>query len=292
MKKFDVIIGNPPYGSNDTETKTIHFDITEELLNHYNKKMIIIMPNKLAISTTKRFDRYKEKFDKLSEIKDVGCPFIGASVNVGIYVFEKETQNKIHITYNNIVDRYYNNLFEITPFSDYEKTFMNKMCSNEEFAKKFYIPWPNENKVKKYSRLVNIANGAKNGKWFSSIIENCDIFKPNDFIDWYKKHDAQYACISSNSMLEIKNISEAFKRYLLRFALYKVQDDQSMKIRVYEYIPDIDWSDERTKTDEGILEMCGCTKKEAKEFANYCKTYMENIDNTFAEKKKKNKEPK
>ena len=31
-----------------------------------------------------------------------------------------------------------------------------------------------------------------------------------------------------------------------------------------KYIPDIDWSDPRVVTDEGLLEVCGCPKDKAK----------------------------
>ena len=36
-------------------------------------------------------------------------------------------------------------------------------------------------------------------------------------------------------------------------------------------IPDINWEDDRVKTDEGLLEVCGCPKDKAKEYAEYCK---------------------
>ncbi len=53
-----------------------------------------------------------------------------------------------------------------------------------------------------------------------------------------------------------------------------------MKIKIcYKYIPDIDWSDSRVITDEGLLEVCGCPKDKAKEYAEYCRKYMEEFDN-------------
>ena len=50
-----------------------------------------------------------------------------------------------------------------------------------------------------------------------------------------------------------------------------------MKSRVYKYIPNINWEDSRTKTDEGILQMCGCIKL-CKEYADYCKKIIEEVD--------------
>ena len=32
-----------------------------------------------------------------------------------------------------------------------------------------------------------------------------------------------------------------------------------------------DWSDDRLKTDEGLLEVCGCHKDKRKEYADYYK---------------------
>ena len=58
-----------------------------------------------------------------------------------------------------------------------------------------------------------------------------------------------------------------------------MQDDQNMTERVYKYIPDIDWSNDKTNTDKGILEMCGFSNKDSKEFTKYCENYIANIDN-------------
>ena len=56
--------------------------------------------------------------------------------------------------------------------------------------------------------------------------------------------------------------------------------------RVYKYVPAIDWEDERCLTDEGLLEMCGCPKDKAKEYAEYVKNYVEERDKEFESRKK------
>ena len=48
--------------------------------------------------------------------------------------------------------------------------------------------------------------------------------------------------------------------------------------KCYKYVPDIDWSDDRVKTDEGLLEVCGCPKDKCKEYADYCKKIIDKVD--------------
>lgn len=79
--------------------------------------------------------------------------------------------------------------------------------------------------------------------------------------------------------LQLKNCKIALNNSLLRFFLAKTQDNQRMpKGKCYKYVPDIDWSDPRVTTDEGLLEVCGCPKDKCKEYAEYCREYMEEFD--------------
>ena len=57
--------------------------------------------------------------------------------------------------------------------------------------------------------------------------------------------------------------------------------------KTYKYIPAINWENERCLTDAGILEMCGCPKDKAKEYAKYVKNYVENRDKEIENKKKR-----
>ena len=51
-----------------------------------------------------------------------------------------------------------------------------------------------------------------------------------------------------------------------------------MVTRVYKYIPAINWEDSRVITDEGLLEVCGCPKDKCKEYADYCRKIIEEVD--------------
>ena len=65
----------------------------------------------------------------------------------------------------------------------------------------------------------------------------------------------------------------------MRFLLYRLQQDQRMTVKkCYKYVPNIDWSDDKVKTDEGLLEICGCPKDKCKEYADYCKNIIDEVD--------------
>ena len=112
----------------------------------------------------------------------------------------------------------------------------------------------------------------KNGQIFNSY---------NEFENFFIERNISngYNVILFNSTKAAENCKIALKNPLLRFTIYRLQDDQNTLCRVYKYVPDIDWSDDRVKTDEGLLEVCGCPKDKCKEYANYCRKVIEEVDN-------------
>ena len=109
-----------------------------------------------------------------------------------------------------------------------------------------------------------------------TIINNySDLIK--EFIN--RNQSTGYTLIIFNNTKEAHNCKIALQHPLLRFTCYRTQNDQNMAInRVYKYIPNIDWSDDRVKTDEGLLQVCGCPADKAKEYAEYCKKIIEEVD--------------
>ena len=82
-----------------------------------------------------------------------------------------------------------------------------------------------------------------------------------------------------NSVKAAENCKISMQNPLLRFTFYKLQDDQMMYPRIYKYVPNINWEDDRVKTDIGLLEVCGCPKDKCKEYADYCKKVIQEVDN-------------
>ena len=113
-----------------------------------------------------------------------------------------------------------------------------------------------------------------------------------DVFDMLVEHDTMsgYNFLIFDTETEAQNCKIAMCNPVIRFTLAKTHKDRHMKLQYcYQYIPNIDWSDLRVVTDEGLLEVCGCPKDKCKEYAEYCRKYMEEFDKQHESKKKKNK---
>ena len=139
-----------------------------------------------------------------------------------------------------------------------------------------------------YGLLVNRVNGACNGKYLTS--NNGQILSSyNNFVNYFYNNPLGigYNCLLFNSFISAENCKIALQNPLLRFICFKLQLDHNMVAgRVYKYIPAINWEDSRCTTDEGLLEMCGCPKDKAKEYAEYVKNYVEERDKEFESRKR------
>lgn len=299
MPKFDVIIGNPPYGQHGMGSLDLHYEIAESLFGTYNNKMIFVMPGRVCFSTSEKFDAWKKKFNNLSELENCGNPFGEfAVVGVDIFTFENHNVDKV-----NVRGKVYKSLLEITPFSDYENQFMCKLFNakpnynayrplgsdKNENAEQFNNNYFNRFNNNSILTISCIANGSKVGQgYFLSSTDTKYIFNKDELKQYLFEHNNFCKVISEfSSETGAKNYINALQRPLMRFGLAKMQDDQNMTARCYQYIPDIDWSDSKTQTDEGILEMVGCSKENSKEFAKYVKDYMDKVDEEHQPKRSK-----
>lgn len=309
-KRFSVCIQNPPYGSKGGDTRHLRFvDKCLDIADYQVTVMPFTFVTKLHHKPAKK---YKEKFSPyLSEVEEVDYKYFKGTAmpNVGIYVFGNETQY-IDIKYVNSTRETLTSLLDKPEFTNYENAFMqylknqgtqeiiwaggNRKNKSElrkinvenhiDFLNKKIIDNCKELKQQlntyKSGLIVNNSNGGMNGKAFSS--KNGHIFTSyEDFENFFIERNIStgYNVILFNSTKSAENCKIALKNPLLRFTIYRLQDDQNMLKRVYKYIPAINWEDDRVKTDEGLLEVCGCPKDKCKEYADYCKKIIEEVDN-------------
>ena len=311
-KKFDIILMNPPYGH--TGSNTIHLQFVEKCLELSEKQIAIFPYTFVTKKNNKSNNKFKEKFSKyLKSIEEVDSKlFIGTAMpNTAIYLFDNKENNNIEIIPINGKSYNIESLLSLSNFSDYENEIIKYLeeqgsqdilgdCGrlnnwkaqvqglNDKTVKLTELVNHSLKNLKKYYEThknyygltINKTNGGMNGTALSS--KNGQIFNNyDDFVKLfvYRPLGNGYNILMFKSKTEAENCKEALKRPLLRFTLYRMQDDQNLLRKVYRYIPDINWEDDRVKTDEGLLEVCGCPKDKAKEYAEYCKKIIEKVDN-------------
>ena len=309
-KKFDVVLMNPPYGSVGGDT--LHLKFVDKCLNIADYQVTVMPFAFVTKAKHKPSKKYKEKFSPyLSEVEEVNSnEFAGTAMhNVGIYVFGDETKD-INIKYVNSQNETLTSLLDKSEFNDYEQCIINMLTGRGQLPilnigradkrKKELVGMTTDeidafliNKVKRNTLsiktyldnectilLVNVANGGMNGRAISS--KNGQIFTKYNEVEQFfinAKVSSGYNAIVFDSKKAAENCKIAIQNPLLRFTIYRLQDDQNMYARIYKCITDINWEDPRVKTDEGLLEVCGCPKDKCKEYADYCKKIIEKVDN-------------
>ena len=309
-KRFSVCIQNPPYGSRGGDTRHLRF--VDKCLD-LAETQIVVMPFTFVTKIHhKPAKKYKEKFSTyLSEVEEVDYKYFKGTAmpNVGIYVFDNETQY-IDIKYADSRVETLTSLLDKSEFTNYEKEIVKYLSEKKQLPilnigrvdkrKKELVGMTSDeidtfliNKIKRNTLpikkyldrgctilLVNVANCGMNGRAISS--NNGQIFtKYNDVEQFFinAKVSSGYNAIVFNSKAAAKNGKIAIQNPLLRFTIYRLQDDQNMYSRIYKCITDINWEDPRVKTDEGLFEVCGCPKDKCKEYADYCRKIIEEVDN-------------
>ncbi len=291
-KKFDIILANPPWG------QSIHYEFTQKFLDLANQ-VISIMPNSIVKRDSKHFKKFKDAYnDKLYDVEEVDSKlFEGTNMqNCCIFCF-KDHIDGLHIKYLGGKEENLKciNEKDYSGFSDYEKEII-KYLYNEKpniiegthglngksikadllgFINKLFSKLPDD----KVYLIVSAADGSMQAKYFSPKIGQ--IFdNKEDLKQWIiQSKGVALHYMWFNNLNSCQNCKEAMQRPLLRFSLMRTQSDQHLTpSKHYKYIPNIDWENDKVKTDEGILELCGCPKDKCKEYADYCKEQIESFD--------------
>ena len=305
--KFDYIVGNPPFGSVGGDT--LHLKCLDMVYDKFIKKMIIIMPWGFATKDTRSFKKYQIKFaPKLQYVKEIaGNNFERTCMaSAAIYEFtNEETETTIleDLLGNKTEKSDLTNISSFTPYEEEIIKYLESQGQQKIIGDTGRLNcWKKSNNIKelidislknidfnKFGLLVNRTNGNVNGRFLNSnnglILHTYD-----DYFNFFINHKTSsgYNTLLFNSIKCANYCKIALQNPLLRFTCYKLQDSVAMVAkRVYKYIPAINWEDERCLTDEGLLEMCGCPKDKAKEYAEYVKNYVEERDKEFENKKKR-----
>lgn len=282
-KKFDCAILNPPYGNDTIGDRYIHLNITQ-FVTSISEKTISIMPHRVVYSTSDKYNTYKEKFTTLKEVEEIDSSIFDDThmANVGIFTFDDNYSGKISIKCKDFEGEV-NSLFDLTNIKADEKYIFDALEQYAEFNNKI----DNRNKTQLERLPANVvcfpvsrANGAMNARWFSKKFDSIEMQTKTEAIEYNSiiNPGAKWIFYFS-SIEEAKNCRDAMHRSLLRYTLYKLQDDQNMTGRVYKYFPNIDWHD--VLTDADILIKCGLSEENAKIAEQLIDKRMQEIDETL-----------
>lgn len=298
MKKWDVCLMNPPYSNGNDG---LHLQFTEKCINLADNT-ICLMPFSFISVKSATNKKYIPKLEKqLVDVVEIDSnAFIDTHMaNVGIYTFSSIAPTNISITYLDNKSIKVKTLNDIQQFDKYEIQIENiiknngsNSCvstpyyekNNLNIATNISKTFPNNKTI----LVCSSVNGKIDAKFFSNKIGQ--IFNVNnEFINFLMSSTSltPYNYLLFDNNIAAKNCKNALLNPLMRFFLAKTQDNQRMpKGKCFKYIPNIDWSDPRVVTDEGLLEVCGCPKDKCKEYAEYCRKYMEEFDKQHQLKKK------
>lgn len=316
--KFDICLMNPPYGTTGGDDLHYRFtEKCIEMCDDVICVMPFALVNKLTGKNPYWRKKLSKNITEVTEINAKQVFVDTEQDNVGIYQFISDDKinelpktyinsDHIHIIYLNGQE---DNVSELTadPFTVYEKSFikyLKKQGTNKilwlgylshmkEYCKTKNISDINVAKAKrikeysdklpknKVTLVINQANGSLNATYINNNTTG-KILKSSKELEIFlteRNTTSGYNFIILNDIISANNCKKTLQNPLLRFILSKLQTDQSITIKnCLIYIPDIDWSDPRVTTDEGLLEVCGCPKDKCKEYAEYCREYMEEFD--------------
>ena len=290
--KFAIVIQNPPYGTFGGENT--HLKFVDKCLD-ISEKQIVVMPSQLIKRDSKSFKKYKEKFNKyLYDVEEFDSKLFSDTnmQNTSIYLFDNKEHNKLIIKYiNGNIEEIDGGILnkDFSGFNKYEKEIVKYLYTDNP---NFFIYSPRDkNNLKfwidkylsklpddKVFMLTNFATSAI-AKFISDktgqILKN----KKELEEELYKRKGKRCIIMIFSSIKAAKNCKISIQNPLIRFTLLRTQTDRGLNKQQYSYIPTkINWENDKVKTDEGLLEVCGCPKDKCKEYADYCKKVIEEID--------------
>ena len=309
VKKFDIILSNPPYGAKGNDI--IHLKFVDKCLDIADKQIVIYPFTFVTKVTNKVQNKFKERFSKyLISVEEVDSKLFETTrmPNCGIYVFDDKKKEDIKIINYSGDTQKVKSLEDISIFNDYETNIIKYLedngqqpglwaaghdhCTKRSLAKQGITDEIEVNKRIKETIISNCKKIPKDKIYLLCPQANFsarfisgrygDIYDDyNELIDFVTTKDASsgYIILLFNSLKEAENCKISLQNSLLRLTLYRTKDDQNMGYKkCYKYIPAIDWSNDKVKTDEGLLEICGCPKDKCKEYAEYCKKIIDEVD--------------
>lgn len=283
--KFDVIVGNPPFGvSQKGSSSNLHLKIMNTALKFCTDKLVFIMPSKPIVVQLQEpwFSLFKNAVCNKIEVvgKDV---FRGTDMdNTAIFYCDRNEKPENYCKKLDVDKVIYYAIDD-----ERHRLFIDKMSRMSElkiyfiFGSKTYYEnnlnsFIEKSNVKRFYLNVNRISsepGKGETQWFSNILKEVDILSKDEEIEFCKKQHTKrkniIECPNREYGENLKNLM--LNGVVLRYGLWLVQDNQAVYQAEFKYVPDVDYKD--IKTDEELLSVCGFTDDEIENMMDYLRDF-------------------
>ena len=284
--KFDIIVGNPPYGDRSKKSSALlHLQIMRTVLDFCTDKMCFIMPSKPITQQLDKDGIWYNMF-KNAVCTDVITVKKGTFANTtmddtAIYYIDKKPGAKFSKKFNvddalyNIIDKKEHHLF-IDKMSEFEplKLFTTFTTYTENDPKinstikkmdssKFYL---NTNRAGKKPEQPGET------KLLSGKLEEIGVLTKDEEIEFIKVHNSEknlIECPTREYGENLKNLMVSGR--VLRYSLWLMQTNQHIYQAQYKYIPDIKYDD--VHNDEELLKVCKFSNEEIDQMIKYLNSF-------------------
>lgn len=277
--KFDVIVGNPPYGRDKIGSRLLHFRILGSSRCVFGDTLCLVMPSKCL------YDTRMVKERKL--LVKMGCSrieFVESSVFDGTQMPDpavyfcrrgsKDTDGKLNV-YDNIFENdTERRIFEVM---DTGTTMYDHTVSVYGDWNKDYYNWNKEKDLKKMGRYkwfinVSYANYNENGDWFAQkTLKETGVLGFDEEMVFIKTDKTTKTVLGISSRKAAENVWNLLHTNLMRFCLWICQDDRNMKRKVWRLFPDLDYS--KIGNERELLEKLGCEDGVVDEILEYVERF-------------------
>lgn len=307
-RRFDAVVMNPPYST--TGGGNLHLDFTKAALEIADN-VVSLFPFSFVKRMGIQYDKYNSVFDdRLISVEEISSKmFAGTNMqNIGVYNFIPYNDSVITITDITGSSKIVKSLNDLSVGNKEESELFNAVKSagsvervsllrDERNIRKLNPDLSiNEARLIKSKEIANRLSAKFNDKVclivtatsgtndkldgrliLSSSGQICDTAESLKMM-LLNATARDYRGIFVNTVKAAKNLKAACERTLIRFLIFRMQKDRCIVIQTLGVIPNIDWSDPKAKTDQGILELCGMTPDRAKYWADYCVDKIYQID--------------
>ena len=277
--KFDVIVGNPPYGARKKGSATeLHLQIMKTVLTFCKDKLCFIMPSKPIVA------QLEDKW--LNVFKNAVCTHIevvsketfpNTSMDkTAIYYCDKNSSPNDYDKQLDVDNKIYNAIN-----SEGHRLFLDGMKKIKSLKVKIPVDSKTDDEYKKISKNtnddkwylnINRANGALGAQWISPVLAKEDINTRDEELEFCKVHIKTKNIIECPTKAYGKNLkSLMIDGLVLRYSLWLTQTNQSMKKPVFRYVPDVNYDE--IHNDSELLSVCGFSEDEIKTVLDYLKDF-------------------